>query len=121
MKRLSFISSSLAKNFSLYLTSTLIIALFFSVQSCISPTAPKTNSPPDTTSNNFTFQTFTFGASNAGSSYLQDVAVISDSDIWCVGAVYLDSADGGLFCFGAVGLLQLWAEKNKAKIKVAVK
>ena len=76
------------------MTSILILALFFSAQSCKSPTAPKTNSPPDTTSNNFTFQTFTFGASNAGSSYLQDVAVVSDSDIWCVGAVYLDSADG---------------------------
>ena len=94
MKRLSFICSYLAKNFFLYLTSTLILALFFSAQSCKSPTGPKTNSPPDTTSNNFTFQTFTFGASNAGSSYLQDVAIVSDSDIWCVGAVYLDSADG---------------------------
>jgi len=48
----------------------------------------------DTTSNNFTFQTFTFGASNAGSSHLQDVAIINDTDIWCVGAVYLDSANG---------------------------
>ena len=52
--------------------------------------------PPgvDTTSNNFTFQTFTFGAANAGSSYLQDVAVINDTDAWAVGAIYLDSADG---------------------------
>ncbi len=94
MKRLSFICSYLAKNFFLYLTSTLILALFFSAQSCKSPTGPKTNSPPDTTSNNFTFQTFTFGASNAGSSYLKDIVVVSDSDIWCVGAIYLDSADG---------------------------
>ena len=94
MKRLSFISSSLAKNFFFYLTSTLILALLFLAQSCKSPTAPKGNNPPDTTSNNFTFQTFTFGASNAGSSYLQDVTIVSDTDIWCVGAVYLDSADG---------------------------
>ncbi|MCL4509895.1 MAG: hypothetical protein M1470_02345 [Bacteroidetes bacterium] len=48
----------------------------------------------DTTSNNFTFSTYTFGASNAGSSYLQDVAIINDTDIWAVGTVYLDSADG---------------------------
>lgn len=48
----------------------------------------------DTTSNNFTFQTFTFGAGNAGSSDLQDVAIISDTDIWAVGEIYLDSADG---------------------------
>ena len=94
MERFSFISSSSAKNFFLYLTSILILTLFFSAQSCKSPTAPKVNSSPDTTSSNFTFQTFTFGASNAGSSYLQDVAVVSDSDIWAVGAVYLDSADG---------------------------
>lgn len=48
---------------------------------------------PDTTSNNFTFQTYTFGG-NAGSCYLQDVTIINDTDIWAVGAIYLDSADG---------------------------
>lgn len=47
----------------------------------------------DTTSSNFTFQTYTFGG-NAGSCVLSDVAIISDTDIWAVGAVYLDSADG---------------------------
>ncbi len=50
-------------------------------------------SGPDTTSNNFTFQTYTFGG-NAGSCYLQDVAIINDTDIWVVGAIYLDSANG---------------------------
>jgi len=72
----------------------LILLLIISQYSCHSPTAPNQNPTPDTTSNNFTFQTFTFGASNAGSSHLSDVAIVSDSDIWCVGAVYLDSADG---------------------------
>ncbi len=47
----------------------------------------------DTTSNNFSFQTYTFGG-NAGSCMFSDVAVISAKDIWVVGAVYLDSADG---------------------------
>lgn len=75
------------------LFSTAMFLLLVSFN-CKSPTAPKGSSPPDTTSNNFTFQTFTFGASNAGSSYLMDVAIVSDSDIWCVGAVYLDSANG---------------------------
>ena len=28
---------------------------------------------------------------------------------------------GGLLVLGAVGLLQLWAEKNKVKIKVEIK
>ncbi len=68
--------------------------LLFAAFSCHSPTGPKQNTMPDTTSNNFTFQKFYFGVSNAGSSHLSDVAIVSDSDIWCVGAVYLDSADG---------------------------
>ena len=72
----------------------LILLLILSQYSCHSPTSPIKSAPPDTTSNNFTFQTFTFGASNAGSSHLSDVAIISDTNIWCVGAVYLDSADG---------------------------
>jgi len=70
------------------------VVITFTQFNCKSPTAPKGSNPPDTTSNNFTFQSFTFGASNAGSSHLSDVAIVSDTDIWCVGAVYLDSADG---------------------------
>ena len=85
--------------FKKYSISTIIIFtifLFFVTISftCSSPTSPKQNPPPDTTSNNFIFQKFTFGASNAGSSHLSDVAIVSDTDIWCVGAVYLDSANG---------------------------
>ena len=72
----------------------IILTLTIFQFSCNSPTAPKQNTPPDTTSNNFTWQKFTFGADNAGSSHLSDVAIISDTNIWCVGAVYLDSADG---------------------------
>jgi hypothetical protein len=48
----------------------------------------------DTTSNNFTWQTFTFGASNAGSSSLNDVAIISPDNIYAVGEVYLDDSTG---------------------------
>ncbi len=44
----------------------------------------------DTTSHDFTWETFTFGTS--GSSVLHDVAVISPDNIWCVGEVYADSA-----------------------------
>ncbi len=76
------------------LSLLLSLIIIFVTQSCKSPTASKQNTTPDTTSNNFTFQTFTFGADNAGSSHLQDVAIVSDSDIWCVGAIYLDSANG---------------------------
>ncbi|MGD0037257.1 MAG: hypothetical protein ABSC53_08200 [Bacteroidota bacterium] len=42
----------------------------------------------DTTSNNFTFQTFSF---ERGS--LNDVAIVSDTDIWAVGQVYFNSIE----------------------------
>lgn len=75
-----------------YLLLTFIGLLLFSGVDCRhNPVGPPSGA--DTTSNNFTFQTYTFGG-NAGSCYLQDVAIISDTDIWAVGAVYLDSADG---------------------------
>jgi len=46
----------------------------------------------DTTSHNFTWQTFTFGNTNNGSSILFDVAVIDENNIWAVGEIYtLDS------------------------------
>ena len=75
------------------LISTAIILLIVSFN-CKSPTAPKGNNPPDTTSSNFTFQAFTFGNTAAGSSYLNDVAIINDTDIWAVGAVYLTDSTG---------------------------
>ncbi len=43
----------------------------------------------DTTSNNFTWQTFTFGDAGAGSSTLYDVAIIDENNIWAVGEIYL--------------------------------
>ncbi len=42
----------------------------------------------DTTSHNFTFQTWTFGG-DAGSCTLYDVAIINENDIWAVGEIYL--------------------------------
>ena len=42
----------------------------------------------DTTSNNFTFTTYTFGG-EAENSVLYDVAIIEENDIWAVGAIYL--------------------------------
>jgi hypothetical protein len=48
----------------------------------------------DTTSSNFIWQIYTFGASNAGSSSLNDVAIINDNDIWAVGSIYMDDSTG---------------------------
>ena len=47
----------------------------------------------DTTSHNFTFETFTFGG-DAGSSYLSDVAIINENSIWAVGAIYTKDSLG---------------------------
>ncbi len=46
----------------------------------------------DTTGNNFSWQAFTFGS--GGTCSLSDVTIISDTDIWAVGEVFVDSADG---------------------------
>jgi hypothetical protein len=43
----------------------------------------------DTTSHDFTWETFTFGG-DAGSCLLSDIAVINGNDIWAVGEIYLD-------------------------------
>ncbi len=48
----------------------------------------------DTTSSNFIWQTYTFGSPAAGSSYLNDVSIINDTDIIAVGAVYLTDSTG---------------------------
>ena len=60
---------------------------------------PGTSSPlqirtMDTTSNNFIWQTFTFGG-DAGSCLLNDVAIINDNLIYAVGAIYLKDSTTG--------------------------
>ena len=42
----------------------------------------------DTTSNNFTWQTFTFG-DGSESSFLYDLSIVDENNIWCVGEIYL--------------------------------
>jgi hypothetical protein len=46
----------------------------------------------DTTSHNFTFETFTFGEHS--SSTLYDVAILNDSSIWAVGEIYMNDSLG---------------------------
>jgi hypothetical protein len=56
----------------------------------------------DTTSHNFTFETFTFGGT-AGSSTLYDVAIINENDIWAVGEIYVaDTSQNGYTNYNAV-------------------
>lgn len=46
----------------------------------------------DTTSHNFTWQTFTFGENS--SSTLYDVAIIDENNIWAVGEIYMNDSLG---------------------------
>ena len=56
----------------------------------------------DTSGNNFTWQTFTFGG-NAGGCLLKDVAIINDTDIWAVGEIPLkDSSVNGYSVYNLV-------------------
>ena len=56
----------------------------------------------DTTSHNFTFETFTFGG-DAGSSALYDVAIIDENNIWAVGGINIaDTSENGYTTYNAV-------------------
>ncbi|MCX6151185.1 MAG: glucosyl transferase [Ignavibacteriales bacterium] len=62
--------------------------------SVITEGSPKvTATTMDTTSHNFTWQTFTFG-SGVATSDLKDVAIIDKNNIWAVGAIYLKDSIG---------------------------
>ncbi len=55
----------------------------------------------DTTSHNFTFETWTFG--DVGSSILYDCAIISEDNIWCVGDIKIaDTSENGYTIYNAV-------------------
>ncbi len=46
----------------------------------------------DTTSHNFTWQTFTFGEHSTSTLY--DVAIIDENNIWAVGEIYMNDSLG---------------------------
>ena len=54
--------------------------------------SPVPGNGEDTTSHNFTFQTWTFGEHS--SSTLYDAAIIDDNNIWAVGEIYLNDSTG---------------------------
>ena len=56
----------------------------------------------DTTSHDFTWETFTFGGT-AGSSVLYDVAIVNENCIWVVGEIYVvDTSANGYTMYNAV-------------------
>jgi len=72
-----------------------ISTIAFTSMTCHQPTEPTSGS--DTTSHAFSFQEFTFGGASASALY--DVVIVSDTNIWAVGEIYLDSANGNLVPF----------------------
>jgi hypothetical protein len=70
----------------------LIIIFIFLFISCKSPTAPNINTLPDTTSHNWSFETFQFGG--AATSTFQDVTIINDSLAIAIGQIFLYDSTG---------------------------
>ena len=71
-----------------------IILFLFSLFSILNLASCNTTEPPDnnnngqdTTSHNFTWQSWTFG--EIGTSRLYDVAIVDENNIWAVGEIYL--------------------------------
>jgi hypothetical protein len=94
---------------SLLYTDSLMPNIIYTFQSSIQPinqSKIKSNelivTTMDTTSHNFTFETFTFGGT-AGTSTLYDVAIINENDIWAVGEIYVtDTSQNGYTTYNAV-------------------
>jgi len=56
----------------------------------------------DTTSHNFTWQTWTLGDGNAGFSALYDAAIIDENNIWAVGEIKIaDTSENGYTTYNA--------------------
>ena len=68
------------------------ISLFIITISCDSTEPDNINTDQDTTSHNFTFQTWSFGQHS--SNILYDVAIIDENNIWAVGEIYLNDSTG---------------------------
>ena len=78
-------------NILLFMSAVCFLTFYLACERDFSPF--KIIAPPDTTSHNFTWQIDTFGVI---SSYLLDVAIISENDIWSVGEIYLKDSTGAV-------------------------
>jgi hypothetical protein len=70
---------------------TLLLSLLY-LANCNSIEPPVNGNGQDTTSHNFTWQTWTFGEHST--SVLYDVAIIDENNIWAVGEIYLNDSLG---------------------------
>ncbi len=74
--------------YTLRLIKTFLLFLSLLLSCSENTTGPGKNTP-DTTSHDFSWETFEFGGQN-GSSILYDVAIINENDIWAVGEIYTE-------------------------------
>ena len=65
---------------------------FLALLTCNTTEPTDDNNGQDTTSHNFTFQSWTFGEHS--SSVLYDVAIIDENNIWAVGEIYMNDSLG---------------------------
>jgi predicted small secreted protein len=72
--------------------AAILISLSLLLKSCNTTEPPDNGNGQDTTSHNFTFQSWTFGEHS--SSVLYDVAIINENNIWAVGEIYLNDSLG---------------------------
>lgn len=75
----------------IFLFVVLLFALFLNLSCKKTPVGPPPSPANDTTSHAFTFQQFTWGG--GGASSINDVAILSDTNIWCVGEIQLVEYD----------------------------
>ena len=80
--------------FPLLFTSALTFTLFSCSSNPTEPPPPPLLVEPDSTTQNFTFETFEFG-DGFSSSYLNDVWVFNENNIWAVGDIGPDNGEIG--------------------------
>ena len=78
--------------------STLTPNKSYTYQALLSPLGGQSNkivaTTLDTTSHNFSWQMFTLGEADAGSSVLNDVAIVNDTLAYAVGEIYVNDSTG---------------------------
>lgn len=90
-----------------YITVLLVIPLFISFN-CSNPTQPPDKPPvvePDSTTQNFTFQTYEFGDGGT-SSWLNDVWIFNQNNIWAVGYITSDDTTNSTYHVGNPNILK---------------
>jgi len=76
----------------LFFLAVSVILIISDINCSNNPVAPGSSRSMDSTSHNFSFQTYTFGG--GGGSILNDVMIINDTLVYAVGGIYLTDSSG---------------------------